>query len=58
MTGWRTMIVAAILTFLGGLTAAELTPIFGDQWTGTVVAVIGVVMGILRSITKTPIGVK
>jgi hypothetical protein len=56
LTGWRTIIVSAIVMALGGITAADLLPILGEPWTGIVMIAIGAVMAIMRYITTTPIG--
>ena len=56
--GWWTIAFGALITMLGGLTAADLVPYVGETWAGVVIAAIGVVIMALRVITNTPVGSK
>ena len=55
LTGYKTLIFGAIVTFLGGIQASDLATIVPEQWIGVVMAGIGVVVMALRAITNTPV---
>ncbi|OJW25867.1 MAG: hypothetical protein BGO51_15585 [Rhodospirillales bacterium 69-11] len=58
MTGYRTIVAAAVLTVLGalqGLDWAQLIP-NNPEVVGWVLTGIGAVMAVLRVVTKTPVG--
>lgn len=60
MTGYKTIIVAALVAVFGalqGLDWVHLLPMTtGPETAGWIATGIGVVMGILRFLTNTPIG--
>jgi hypothetical protein len=53
---WRTLIFGALLVLFGGIQASDLATIVPAEWTGVVMAVIGAVVMILRSMTSGPAG--
>lgn len=55
MKGLKTFLVGALITFLGGIQAADLAEIVPAEYTGIVLSAIGVVVMVLRAITNTPI---
>ena len=58
MQGWRTIIFGVLLAAVGVLQTADWTQVLPPQYIGPVTAAIGFVVIWLRSITKTPAGVK
>jgi hypothetical protein len=60
MQGWRTLLVAMGIAAVGAAQAngAAWTEVLGPSNAGYVTMVLGFVMGLLRSITTTPPGVK
>lgn len=58
LTGWRTIIFNAALAVVGVLQTANWVDVLPSQYVAPLVAVIGMVGIWLRSITKTPVGVK
>lgn len=55
MQGWKTLIFGALITFLGGLQAADFAAIVPQEYVGIVMSVIGLAVMGLRAITKTPV---
>lgn len=58
LSGWKTLIFGAIISFLGSIQAVDLATIIPPQYTGAALAFIGVVVMVLRAMTTTAIGVK
>jgi hypothetical protein len=60
MQGWRTLLVAMGIAVVGAAQAngAAWAEVLGPANAGYVTMVLGFVMGFLRSITNTPVGVK
>jgi hypothetical protein len=56
--GWRTTLVAAGLAFAGVLQSADWATLVKPTQVGPVMLGIGVVMGVLRALTDTPVGTK
>jgi hypothetical protein len=57
LSGYKTVIVAALVAIFGGLQGLDwITLVPNAQTAGWVTAAIGVVMFILRTVTTTPIG--
>lgn len=56
--GWRTIILGAVIAGLGSIQAADLTTVVPTEYTGLVLAAIGVAVMWLRTITTTPVGTK
>jgi hypothetical protein len=58
--GWRTLLVAMAVAAVGAAQAngATWTEVLGPTNGGYVVMALGFVMGLLRSITNTPVGAK
>ena len=56
MKGWKTLVFGALVTILGGFTAADFVPWLGEQWAGVAVAVVGVVIMAMRVVTTGPVG--
>jgi len=55
MTGYKTFIVSLLLVIFGALETFDFTSFLGDQTSGIVVGIIGVITFALRTLTKTPI---
>ena len=55
MKGYRTLIFGALITLLGGIEAADLAHVVPEQWNGVVLAGIGLVVMVLRTLTNTPV---
>ena len=58
MTGWRTIIFGSALAGVGVLQTANWGDVLPAQYIGPVTAAIGFIAIWLRSVTKTPVGVK
>lgn len=60
LQGYRTIISSAIVTICGILVMMgyDVPTEFSDQATGAVMSVIGVIFGVLRIFTSTPVGQK
>ena len=59
MTGYRTLVLGAVLTVLGALQGLNWVDlVHNPQIAGWVVSGIGVVVTILRAVTSTPVGEK
>jgi len=58
ITGWKTVVISLLVTIFGALEAFDFTAILTPEISGYVVTAIGVVMFILRALTKTAIGSK
>jgi hypothetical protein len=60
MQGWRTLLVAMGIAVVGAAQAngAAWAEVLGPANAGYVTMVLGFVMGFLRSLTSTPVGVK
>lgn len=58
MTGWKTLIVAALVTIVGALQGLDVAALIPEspQAAGWIVTGLGVVMGVLRFMTSTPVG--
>lgn len=56
MKGYRTMIFGALLAALGSLQAFDWATVVPEAWTGVVLAVIGGVIMLLRTMTSTLVG--
>jgi len=54
--GWKTIVTSLAIFIFGALEAYDFTQILTPELSGYVVSGIGVVMFILRAVTKTPIG--
>jgi hypothetical protein len=54
--GWRTIIISMAIGALGVAQQANWVDVIPAEWVGVVVAAIGALMMILRSMTSTPIG--
>lgn len=55
MNGFKTMIVALLITIFGALEAFDFTTYLDGDTAGYVTTGIGVVMMILRAVTKSPV---
>jgi hypothetical protein len=55
MKGYRTLIFGALITLLGGIQAADLAQIVPTGWLDVVMALIGIVIMVLRTLTSTPV---
>jgi hypothetical protein len=60
LKGWKTLLVAMGIAMVGAAQAngAAWTEVLGPTNAGYITMVLGFVMGFLRSITNTPVGVK
>ena len=56
LTGWKTLIVAALVALVGVAQQADWVTLVGSKDSGYVIAGIGVLMAVLRLITSTPAG--
>lgn len=56
LTGWKTLIFAGLTALLGVATTFDWTTVLNAQDTGYVVTGIGVITGVLRFFTSTPVG--
>lgn len=58
MTGYKTLIVAAAVAVVGALQGLDIAALIPNdpQTAGWIVTGLGVVMGILRFMTSTPVG--
>ena len=54
-TGYKTAIVALLITLFGALETFDFTAFLTPETAGIVVTVIGIIMFILRAVTKTPL---
>lgn len=57
MSGFRTLIVSALVGIFGVLNGLDWTSTLGSTKAGWIVTGIGAVMAILRVFTTTPVGV-
>ena len=58
LKGWRTIIFGALIVGLGSIQASDLATVIPAEYTGLVIAAIGVAVMWLRSVTHTPVGEK
>lgn len=59
MKGWRTLAFNAALALVGVAQAFDWTSVLGaSPYTGWIMAAVGAVGMVLRSVTSTPVGVK
>ncbi len=58
MTGWRTVLFGSLLAVVGVLQTADWATLIPAAYVGPVTAGIGFAVIWLRSMTKTPVGVK
>lgn len=59
LTGWKTVIFSVLTAIVGalqGIGAVDWISLVGEQTSGIIVSVIGVVGVVLRFLTTTPIG--
>ena len=58
MTGYKTLIVAALVAAVGAIQGLDIAALIPDdpRTAGWIVTGLGVVMGVLRFLTTTPIG--
>lgn len=58
MTGWRTIIVGALVAAVGALQGADFTQVLPNdpQIQGWIVTGLGAIMLVLRFLTTTPVG--
>jgi hypothetical protein len=57
LTGWKTVIFSLVVAVIGVLQTVDWTSLLSDpKRAGIVVTIIGVVSGVLRYFTSTPIG--
>lgn len=58
LTGWKTLIFSAAVALLGVATTFDWTSILSGANAGYVVTAIGLIGGVLRYFTTTPMGTK
>jgi hypothetical protein len=58
LKGWRTTLVSAAISVAGVLQTADWATLVKPNQVGPVMLGIGLVMGVLRGFTDTPIGTK
>ncbi len=54
LSGWKTLIFAVLTAIFGALEVFDFTQFLNEENAGYVTSAIGVVIFILRTITKTP----
>ena len=55
MAGWKTFIFGLLVTIFGALETFDFTSFFGESTGGLITSAIGVIIMVLRAITKTPV---
>lgn len=58
LQGWKTFVVSLLITVFGALESFDFTQFLSENIAGYVVTAIGVVMFILRALTKSPMFTK
>jgi hypothetical protein len=53
MKGYRTLIIASLITIFGALQQAEVLNLVPYEYRGASIAIIGLIMAILRALTDT-----
>lgn len=56
LSGWKTLIFAVVTAVVGALQTFDWVNLLGTQKAGMVVMGIGLITGVLRYFTTTPIG--
>lgn len=58
MKGWKTLLFAVAVAVIGALEAFDFTQMITGESAGIWIGIIGLVIGFLRKVTTSPIGVK
>ena len=55
MTGYKTFFVATLITLFGFLEQSNIVDLIPESYKGVAIAAIGLIMAVLRFMTKTPV---
>lgn len=58
LKGWKTLLASLAIAVIGVLQSADWATIVGPRQVGPAMLVIGVVVGVLRTLTDSPVGRK